>query len=240
MFQHRLRELIANLEFEFNDWSLLWEAFTHRSYLNEAGRGENAKSYERLECLGDRVIELVVVDWLFDEFPEYEEGPISRMKARIVSTNSLGEIGRNMNLGSYTRMSRGEERERGRNSTKLCCDLLEAFIGAIYKDQGVGAARIFIDYLLLKNARSILQKGRIEYDPKGLLMEIVQAQGCNAPTYTFESKSGSDHEPVFTYSAVAMGRTLASGSGPNKKLAQANAAKAALLTHFKPYIREHS
>jgi ribonuclease-3 len=206
-----------------SDAKLLDMALTHRSWVNEnlGIRGTN----ERLEFLGDAVLEFAVSEKLYKLFPDKEEGYLTALRANIVNTKNLSELAKRINLGDLIFLSKGEIDGGGRDNPSLLADTVEALIGAIYLDQGLNKSSDFIDKYLLydieKRAQMPLK------DPKSLFQEYVQSQKLPTPRYQVVSESGPDHAKNFVIEVVVNNKSIAQGSGKSKAEAeQAAAAKA--------------
>jgi ribonuclease-3 len=214
------------LGLRFADPGLLRKALTHRS-ASSSEDGNSIESNERLEFLGDSVLGLVVNEHLFTGHPTDREGNLTRMKSLLVSRPILSVKARDMNIGRYLFMSAGEEESGGRDRSSILADAFEAIVGAIYLDQGMEAARTFIDERLMSSAMEIL-KDRNNINYKSMLQEMVQSEKKIHPQYRVTSEDGPDHEKEFTV-AVLVGKTvLGKGKGKNKKQAQQEAARVAL------------
>ncbi len=210
----------------FTKAQLLETALTHRSALNEKG-STVTESNERLEFLGDAVLELVSTEFLFAKFPKEPEGTLTAYRSALVKTTSLATVAENLGLGERLKMSKGEEATGGRTNPSLLADTLEAVIGALYLDQGYTACVKFLHEHLFTSLDTILEQ-RLYKDPKSELQEKVQAKGFETPRYEVVSESGPDHNKEFTVS-VFVGETEAGkGSGKSKQQAQQAAAQEAL------------
>ncbi len=206
---------------------LVGRALTHRSFLNE--NPEALEDNERLEFLGDAVLDFVVGAWLYNHFPEMSEGEMTRLRAGLVSTERLGEFGAQIEIGRALRMGHGEEESGGRTRGAMLCNAFEAVVGAIYLDSGIDAVQIFIDPLLTQGVAEI-RNGQGDRDPKSLLQEWVQARGGEAPLYRIVAESGPDHSKYFEVEVVVEGRPVARGEGRSKQVASKIAAREALKT----------
>jgi ribonuclease-3 len=210
--------------YQFMDQKLLDLALTHRSYLNEDSTNT---SNERLEFLGDAVLELTVSEFLYHHRPDEPEGILTAARSAMVRTETLAEVARQLDLGSVLKMSRGEEKTGGRENESLLANTTEALVGAVYLDGGFAAAREFVARHLIPKADEVLS-GSLK-DPKSLLQEKVQELGFSAPTYQTLEAIGPDHSKMFVVAVSAMNqKQLAVGRGKNKQLAQQQAAKNAL------------
>lgn len=210
----------------FRDRGLLRRALTHRSFLGCNG-GDPRLSNERVEFLGDAVLELVVIEFLYDRYPDDREGTLTKKKGLLVSGEVLAMCAERMRLGESVLLS-GPERESGGSSrASILSDTFEAVLGAIYLDQGLEEARRFVRRRLLVRADEILQDRTLSNN-KSLLQELVQARLKTHPRYRVSGESGPDHEKVFHVDVMIRGRVLGSGTGHNKKEAEQMAARAAL------------
>lgn len=223
--QEPIEEFAARLGLKFKDWLLFSRALTHRSYLNE--HPEALEDNERLEFLGDAVLDFVVGAWLYNRYPEMPEGDLTRMRSALVHTEQLANFGRQINLGNALRVGRGEIQGGGRERSPLLCDTFEAMIGAIYLDGGIEAVNRFIYPFLDITSEEIIVNRRNE-DPKSMLQEWAQAQGYGAPDYVTSSASGPDHLKLFEVNVFVNGDELGQGSGPSKQVAAKAAARDAL------------
>jgi len=210
---------------QFTDWLLLSRALTHRSYLNE--HPEALEDNERLEFLGDAVLDFMVGAWLYNEYPEMPEGDLTRMRSALVYTEQLAVFARELDLGLALRLGRGEMQGGGRDRDPLLCDAFEALIGALYLDGGIPAVERFIAPMLTRAADDILINRKNE-DPKSRLQEWAQAQGYATPHYETTSVTGPDHSKVFEVSVLIRGEIWATGTGHSKQAAAKEAARLAL------------
>jgi ribonuclease III len=217
--------LADRLGLHFNDFSLLARALTHRSYINECS--DAIQDNERLEFLGDAVLDFITGAWLYDRFPEMEEGEMTRMRSALVHTEQLAEFARQVQLGNAIRLGRGELQAGGRERPAILCDAFEALIGAMYIDAGIEAVQAYVHPLLEKASDDILINHRNE-DPKSTFQEWAQAQGYAAPVYIMRSTSGPDHSKVFVMDVIVNSTVYGSGEGPSKQAAAKAAAQDAL------------
>ncbi|MHB0923250.1 MAG: ribonuclease III [Bellilinea sp.] len=218
-------ELAQRLNLRFKDLLLLSRALTHRSYLNE--HSEALEDNERLEYLGDAVLDFIVGVWLYHQYPEMAEGDLTRMRSALVHTEQLAVFARKVNLGDAMRLGRGEVQAGGRFRSALLCDTFEAVIGALYLDSGIDAVNAFMHPLLQEAAEDILINHKNE-DPKSLLQEWAQSQGYQAPLYMTRSAIGPDHSKIFELDVIIAGTVYGTGSGPSKSTAAKAAARIAL------------
>lgn len=209
----------------FNKLELLVTAFTHRSYVNEHKKTAREHN-ERLEFLGDAVLELVVTEYLYANFSE-PEGVLTNWRSALVRTESIGAAAAKLDFEPLLRLSRGEKRGTPRARAQILANSFEAVIGALYLDQGYDAAKVFIERNLLVTFEEILQTGSW-MDPKSHLQEIVQSQEGHTPQYKVLGEEGPDHEKIFTVGVFVDGKLRGKGSGPSKQNAQVAAAEAAL------------
>lgn len=221
-----LSDLEKKLNLNFKDKNLLLEALTHRSYLNE-NWAEKSNSNERLEFLGDAVLAFWVSSQIFQRFPLLPEGKLTSIKTHLVRTETLTEISENLGLGLYLRMSKGEELGGGRENPVLLANTLEAVLGAIFSDQGIEKASLFLKDHLETKINLISDADSLK-DSKSLLQELVQAKGSSSPVYKLVSASGPDHQKVFTMGVYLDDKLLAEGVKKSKQDAEEEAAKKAL------------
>lgn len=212
--------------YSFKKKTLLEQAFTHRSYLNEnreLGRDHN----ERLEFLGDAVLELVVTEFLFAKYPDKPEGDLTAYRAALVNTQSISEAATTLGMNDYLLLSRGEARDTGRARQIILANAFEALIGAIYLDAGYDAAQKFIEAQLFHKTDEVVSK-RLWQDAKSRLQEIAQGLVGITPTYELMSQSGPDHDKRFVVAARIGEERLANGEGRSKQEAEQDAAQKAL------------
>lgn len=216
------------LGIEFNDIQLLITALTHRSYVNEHKKSVSEHN-ERLEFLGDAVLELVVTDYLFKNFTE-PEGILTSWRAALVRTESIGDAGQLLEYESLVRMSKGEKNGSDRARMQILANAFEATIGSIYLDQGYDQASVFIHAHILSKLDTIIDEGSWR-DPKSHLQEVSQRIDGATPVYKVISEVGPDHDKVFTLGAYIGPTLMGKGTGPSKQSAQQHAARAALKTY---------
>ncbi len=219
------QELSRRLGLHFSDTLLLSRALTHRSYLNE--HLEALEDNERLEFLGDAVLDFVVGAWLYNRYPEMPEGDLTRMRSALVHTEQLADFAREIRLGPAMRLGRGESQGGGRERSALLCDTFEALIGALYLDKGIDGVRNFISPLL-ENASDYILANRKNEDPKSLFQEWAQSQGFSAPRYITRSATGPDHSKVFEVDVEINNEVYGTGKGHSKQAAAKVAAHDAL------------
>lgn len=218
-------QLARRLGLHFSNNLLLNRALTHRSYLNE--HNEALEDNERLEFLGDAVLDFIVGAWLYNRYPEMPEGDLTRMRSSLVYTEQLANFARKIGLGWAMRLGRGETQAGGRERPALLCDTYEALIGAIYLDKGIDAVITFISPMLEEAAEEILANHGIE-DPKSLFQEWAQSQGYQTPYYVTRGAVGPDHSKIFEVDVVTDNQVYGTGSGPSKQSAAKAAARDAL------------
>lgn len=213
------------LGFEFSNIDLLVTALTHRSYVNEH-RKSVSEHNERLEFLGDAVLELVVTDFLFNTYQE-PEGILTSWRAALVRTESIGDAGQKLGYEPLVRMSRGEKQGSERARLQILANAFEALIGVIYLERGYADAEVFIKKHITAKLQGILDAGSWR-DPKSHLQEVMQRTDSVTPRYVVLEEVGPDHDKVFTLGVYAGSRLVSKGVGPSKQSAQQEAAKAAL------------
>lgn len=213
------------LGFEFNNLDLLITALTHRSYVNEHRKSVHHHN-ERLEFLGDAVLELAVTEYLFNNFSE-PEGILTAWRAALVRTESIGDAGDKLGYGPLIRMSKGERNGSERAHLQILANAFEAVIGAIYLERGFEDARDFIHKHIIVKLDGILESGSWR-DPKSYLQEISQRVDSQTPVYKVLCEEGPDHDKVFTLGVFVGEKMMGRGVGPSKQMAQQQAARAAI------------
>ena len=216
------------LGFEFGNIDLLVTALTHRSYVNEHRKSVSVHN-ERLEFLGDAVLELVVTDFLFRKYNE-PEGILTSWRAALVRTESIGAAGQELGYEPLVRMSRGEKHGSERARLQILANAFEAVIGAIYLEKGYDAASDFIHKHIIVKLDDILKDGSWR-DPKSHLQEVMQRVDGVTPHYSVLHEEGPDHDKVFTLGVYAGDKLVSKGIGPSKQAAQQDAARAALKVY---------
>ena len=224
----RARSSASLLGFHFRDPSLLDHAFVHRSYCNEHGL-EASDSYERLEFLGDAVLELIISDRLYAQFPGADEGQLTKARSSLVRGKVLAGVARRLGLGERLKVGHGVESNGGRDQDSVLAATFEAVIAAIYLDQGLEAAREFVCRHLAMELADIAKLGAPPENAKSQLQELLQGQGLPAPTYRLAERDGPDHSPVFRVEAVVNDCVIGRGGGGRKSDAERAAAEDALL-----------
>lgn len=222
----KLEALEKKLNLNFKKRALLEQAFIHRSYLNEV-RGKNLASNERLEFLGDAVLEFLTSSFLYRQFPKREEGELTNIRSAIVCTKTLAKIATKLKLGHFLKLSKGEEKEGGRKNPSILADTFEAFLGAIYLDQGIDQAQDFLDKNFFSDAKKIAAQESLK-DPKSLFQEIVQEKIKNSPTYEVLKEEGPDHAKKFQVGVYVENSLYGVGEGKSKQEAEEEAARIAI------------
>lgn len=211
-----------------NSMDLYLSAFTHRSYLNE-NRGFHLPHNERLEFLGDAVLELVATEYLYKNYP-HPEGELTNFRSALVNYKMLSDIAKRMGLEQFLLMSKGEAKDMGRARQVILANCIEAVIGAMYLDSGYDTCRDFIQREVLVELTNIIDDGKY-LDPKSKLQEIVQEKRSITPHYAVISESGPDHNKVFVVGAFVGHQEVGRGNGPSKQEAELSAAENALTTN---------
>ncbi|HEV2339273.1 MAG TPA: ribonuclease III [Patescibacteria group bacterium] len=209
----------------FKSQQLFEQAFTHRSYLNEAKNLH--ESNERLEFLGDSILSFVVSNYFYRKYTSFDEGTLTNLRSQLVNTKSLAEVASSLEFGKLLKLSKGEEESNGRENQSLLADSYEAFIGALFIDQGLQIASDFITQTLLPKAEEIVRKKDFK-DPKSLLQEYAQATAHTAPYYVVLLEEGPSHAKQFTVGVYIQKQLLGQGIGKSKQNAEEIAAKEAL------------
>lgn len=218
----------------FSDPSLLERALTHTSYANELaqekgqlGRGDAAQDNERLEFLGDAILDFIAAAWLFRRYPEFHEGRLTSLRAALVRATTLARIAEDLGLPDLLRLGKGELETGGKRRANILGDAFEATLGALFLDQGIAAVREFLEPLLDQYAAGILSEN-LDRDPKSLLQEWSQEELAVTPRYRLVSADGPAHHRTFTVEVVLGERVAATGVGFNKQAAEQMAAREAL------------
>ena len=224
---------LDNLKNLFADKNLLNQALTHKSWVNE--HPKERESNERLEFLGDAILEFVISQELYLRFPDKEEGYLTALRANLVNTQNLANLAKNLDLGDSIFLSKGEEDGGGRENPSLLADTVEAIIGALFLDSGIGATQEFIKLNLVSEIPE--KVGKPLKDPKSRLQESIQAEGPLTPKYKVIEESGPDHSKRFILEVVVGEKVLARGEGKSKSEAEQKAAQAALELVKRPKDR---
>ena len=215
------------LDITMSNHALFHEAVTHRSYLNEH-KSHPVPHNERLEFLGDAVLELVVTERLFADFPDRPEGELTSLRAALVNSDMLSKVGSALGIDEFLLMSRGEAKDTGRARHFLIANAVEAVIGALYLDQGYDAAKSFIEDRVLTRTQEVLDS-KLYTDPKSRFQEISQEKLSITPQYRVLRESGPDHDRTFVAGVYVGDELVAEGEGLSKQEAQRNAAKNGLV-----------
>lgn len=204
---------------------LAMQAFTHRSYLNEAKK--ELESNERLEFLGDSILSFVVSDHLYRNYPDFDEGILTNLRSLVVNTKSLAKEAKLCGFGKNLLLSKGEEESNGRENDSILANTFEAFIGALFIDQGIESVKEFLENTIIPHIKEFVEK-KVFKDPKSLLQENVQAKKQNSPVYKVLSEEGPAHEKVFTVGVFIENQKKGTGIGRSKQEAEEYAAEKAL------------
>ena len=224
MLNYDEKKIEQSIQYEFQDKALLKQAFSHSSFINEMRR-KGMESYERLEFLGDAVLELITSEFLFEEYKDLTEGKLTKLRASIVCEFTLSSVAAQLHFGEYVLWSKGEEQTGGRKRSSILCDLFEAVLGAIYLDGGMESAKKYVHTFLLTD----IENKTLFYDAKTTLQESVQKDGKGVVTYKLIAEKGPDHNKSFVTEVFVDGVSLATGEGTSKKSAEQMAAYKAIL-----------
>lgn len=220
-------ELEKKLNISFKNKDLLTQAFCHRSYLNENPQFKLSHN-ERLEFLGDAVLELITTEYIYNNYPDKPEGEMTSWRASLVNANTLYEAALEIKFNEYVLLSQGEEKENGRNKKYILADAFESFIGALYLDQGYNACKSFIEKNLIKPKLEEIISKKLYKDPKSLFQEKAQEIEFVTPTYQSLKETGPDHMKTFVVGVFLKDKLIAEGEGSSKHEAEINAAARAL------------
>lgn len=215
------------LGLEFKNPELLKQAFIHRSYINE-NKNVGMEHNERLEFLGDAVLELVVTDFLYNEYPEVDEGILTAYRSALVRTESISQAARDMGMNELLLLSKGESRDEGKARDYILANTFEAFVGAVYLDSGYNAAHTVIENALFDNIKQVINDGSWK-DPKSQFQEYAQEHFNETPRYELIKAVGPDHDKEFTMAVFVGEKNIAQGKGNSKQKAQQEAAENALV-----------
>ena len=216
------REVENVIGYRFVDVKLLIKSLRHRSYTQER-YGNTDRSNERLEFLGDSVLNMTVANYLFTTYTDYQEGELTKLKSALVSKTSAVLVAKKIGIDQFVLLSGSEEESGGRNRSSIVADTYEAIIGAIFLDGGFDAAQAFIERSLLYNIDAVLDD--VEKNFKSLFLELTQSYKMGHPVYRTLNEEGPDHEKVFTVEVLVRGVSYGEGKGKSKKIAQQMAAK---------------
>lgn len=227
--QESVIKIKSQLSIIWNNEDHLLQALTHSSFAHENRNHQLSLEHnQRLEFLGDAVLELVVSDYLYNKYPEYPEGALTKIRAGIVCEPSLAGIANSMNLGDFLLMGKGEERSGGRKRPSILADAMEALIGAVYIDQGMENVYSFVIEKLDPVIERVVQSGGLKTDYKTQLQELVQKKSENTLGYRILQESGPDHSKTFVAGVSFQGIQWGQGSGRTKKEAEQDAARHAM------------
>ena len=225
--QRNLNEIQSCVNYNFKDIKLLNTSLTHSSYANE-NKMRSYESNERLEFLGDAILNLIVSEYLYYHFSKLPEGELTKKRATVVCESSLAFAARKINLGNYILLGKGEETTGGRNRDSLLADAFEALIGAVYIDGGLTSTRTFLLGMFEEEVIYAISKGNLFIDYKTELQEILQKRTKSKIEYKVEKEAGPDHNKKFYMNVIVENKVIGSGMGRNKKEAEQMAAKKAL------------
>ncbi len=218
----KLHDFLARQKIPYQNYALYQEAFTHPSYVNEA----SGRHYERLEFMGDAVLQLFVSEYLFTHFPDVPEGTLTTMRAKLVREESLARFSRELNIGPYIRFGHGELKNGGPERASVLANVFESFVGAIYLDLGKGEVIKLLERTIFKHIDDMDSEDIQDY--KTMLQELIQADSRKSVTYTLISSAGPSNAPTFEVAAMMDELCLGIGKGSSKKRAEQQAAHAAL------------
>ncbi|MCR4901459.1 MAG: ribonuclease III [Butyrivibrio sp.] len=222
--EEKIHELEEKIGYEFKNKKLLKQALTHSSFANEQ-KINKQPDYERLEFLGDSVLEMVSSTFLYNTYPDKKEGEMTKMRASMVCEAALAYCAADIGLSEYIILGKGEEATGGRHRESIISDVMEAVIGAIYLDGGIDYAIKHINRFILSD----LENKQIFYDSKSVLQEIIQSKQLGAIHYELCGESGPEHDKIFKTAVYVEGRKLGEGAGKTKKAAEQKAAYEAIL-----------
>ena len=222
----QLSQFESVIDYKFNNKKLLKEALTHRSYINEMA-GSGASHNERLEFLGDAVLELAVTEELFNRYPNRAEGELTPIRSALVNYQMLSLVARGINMEDFILLSRGEAKDTGRARDVILANAIEAVIGAIHLDGGFSSAKVFINRFVMIQLEDVMRK-ELFRDAKSFLQEKVQEKFKVTPKYKVIKETGPDHEKIFEVGVYYGEEFIAKGSGASKQDAEVEAAKRAL------------
>lgn len=224
---NRYEALEKQIGITIEDKDLLDMAFVHKSFMNEY-HGKEKRDNERLEFLGDAVLELTVTEFLYKAYPDNSEGDLTNWRSALVKGKHLAEVANELNLGAYLYLSKGEEKSGGRKKKYILANTLEALIGAIYLDKGYRVTHSFIEEYILVRLEQILEEG-LHIDAKSHFQELAQEKAGVTPEYKLVSESGPDHAKIFVMAAYVGDKKVGEGKGSSKQKAEEDAARHALV-----------
>lgn len=223
----RFAELEKLIGLAFLNKDFLKQALIHRSYINEALDGAELEHNERIEFLGDAILEMVITEYLFRQYPQYNEGELTSFRAATVRTTSLAATAEKLQLGDFVYMSKGEERTGGRHRPYILANTFESLLGAIYLDQGLEVVKTFLEKVLIPKIKNIVEN-RLDIDFKSKLQELAQEKSGVTPSYHLLSAIGPDHAKEFSMCVKIGEMVCGEGKGKNKQEAEENAALQAI------------
>ena len=215
-----------SIGFSFNDRTILERAFTHRSFINENPKS-GLEHNERYEFLGDAVLELVITDYLFRQYPNHSEGELTAYRSALVNAVVIGEVARDLGMNDYLLLSKGEAKDNGRARQTILANTYESFVGALYLDQGYEPCKLFITRTLVPKLQEIIAN-KAWKDAKSLVQEEAQERVGVTPSYRVVGESGPDHDKYFTIGIFFGDKKIAEGKGRSKQEGEQKAALAAL------------
>lgn len=224
MNKNNLKEIETIIGYEFKNDALLTQAMTHSSYANER-KINKIMNYERIEFLGDAILEGIVSQYLYENYPKKSEGELTKLRASLVCEHTLSVCAKEMQLGEMVLLSKGEELTGGRKRPSILCDLFEALLGSIYLDGGIEPAKAYVNRFLLQD----IEKKTLFYDAKTSLQELVQGSNMGDLAYELIETKGPDHNREYVTRVMIGGRDIAHGTGTSIKSAEQMAAYEALL-----------
>lgn len=225
-FGSELEAMQTTLGHQFEDLDLLRRALTHPSYVNEHPEEETLGDNQRLEFLGDAVLDFVAGAWVYRQYTDFDEGRMTRLRAALVRTETLAQLGRQIRVGEALRLGYGEESAGGRERRANLCDAFEAVVGALYLDGGLDVVRAFVEPLIAPVAEATLEAAA-DHDAKSRLQEWSQAELAITPHYRIVTEKGPDHAKTFVAEALLEDKVVGRGSGRSKQAAEQAAAQAA-------------
>jgi len=223
---NRYEELEKNIGITFENKALLDNAFVHKSFMNEYDN-DDKEDNERLEFLGDAVLELIVTEYLYKTYPKKSEGQLTNWRSALVKGKHLAEVGNELRLGNYLYLSRGEEKSGGRKKNYILANTVEALIGALYLDKGYRITHTFVSKFIITKLEKILEEG-LHIDSKSHLQELSQEKISITPEYRLVSESGPDHAKKFVMAVYFGDDKVGEGEGSSKQKAEESAARDAL------------
>jgi ribonuclease III len=219
---NNLKQLEKTINYTFSDNQILEQALRHRSFLNEH-KQETLQSNERMEFLGDAILELWTSEYLYKNFPNFPEGKLTNLRSLIVCTQNLAKIAQKINLGQYIFLSTGEIKHQGRQNESILADTFESLIGAIYLDSDYSQIDKFLSTQLIPSIKT-LSTQKIYKDPKSIFQEIAQSLRGITPHYKIIKETGPDHQKNFQVAVLIGDEQIATGTGPSKQKAEENAS----------------